>query len=1240
MRTGLVLLLALLLAPRGAPAAEGGVYGPLPPALEAVKTDPQDAALVAKALPRAPQAFDVRRAPEVLALLGDVGLKAAAERLARGDLAPGEGTVLLGVVAASPHPAADVLLARAVADPRASRRVVAAHGLGRARTPAAIPALAALARDPVPAVRIAAVRSLFAIESPAARAARLTLPADSEPDLLACRLRWHARVGDAAPSLEAMAEAAFRHGRTSALRTAAALYLAQPGSGTPVPVLARVARETGGGPLLATWVRRAAGVPTEGYDPVLMRRIAIRAVLSLLAHPDLEPRARRGWIRLALWWVAHPVDMDPYSDDPIPEDVLRRRLPDLGPEILPPLLDLLRQGAFHDPRTGVILVRELGPEVALPVLRRLLAAGPPATGFVSHLETGRLRYLRSAAAGALGELGHIGSAALAQALLREDGREPVSLRVDVLDALSRDDGAWVVPLLIQVARGHEAYLRSRALGILAERPEPAARAFLVEDLFERAERPQDRMAVLVHPGDDVAFAVLARALDDPRQVMRLAAFSQFRRGHNPLVCGARGRKLVLAHAPQPARLSEVEGYLNALLSVAPEEAVRTVRSLWKDLRDDGARETVLRILSGIHEPKARRAAIDLALEKMTPKASAGMLLHAAGVLNGTPGPYDWTYRVKDAAPRWRALLGSDNVHLQRAALEAWQHPKAPEASARLLALLDRALANRALPERDSTPEGEQAFAELVLRALAHQPWAKVEGRLVAVTLNPLLSLGLREVAAQSLIGRLTPGARSRLVAWLGFGAPAADGEGPTAAGRNAEPDLLLYLAAAVGTGADAATANALMERLRRVLGEELWPLYQAPTDARLVGGLLPGEHTQGPLAVRTAAVAGRIDALARAIGSTHRKDLVAGLLSMVFDPHCAAYARLCVARQAHVARSAGPGAAAVVPSPLTMLGQDEKGSPNWGMPRVIGDVLYETKALDDDSLASALGQILDAERADGRLARFPALYMRRVLQYLLEPRTGRKPRTAALVFATAQAMGDPDGPAQMFLEDGEREELAQRGRFGEAARVQRARVRAIARGGHDDARPGLWARERALQDALEGAAAATRGDAARAHGAFVQAVARAPYDPDVLNYVAWYMALAGFDLPRAEALARRATRLQARVESRPALYAIDTMAWILLRRGRPRAGIALLEPHMRSPDARRDGMLHLHLAQMYAAAGGLRKARDLLVLALTWDRALVSEVPSDPWLAPVLARQPLAQIEALAARERLAKDLP
>ncbi len=1228
-RVGLALLLLVLAAAPFAEAEERVTYE-VPPDIAAVIADENERTLATTALATLElHGPHVESARALLVQLGDVGLKAVAERLARGDVPARMLPPLIDVIGTSRHPDADALLGTAAREARPLVRMVAADGLGRGRSPRAVPLLAALARDAVPGVRIAALRSLFAIESPQAIAARVAVPADREVALLAKRLRWHRRCRDASPALRTVAQEAYLASRSVPLRTAAAHYLTLPQVDAPIDLLETIVTETGQGPFFAAHIRRQRGVPVEGYDHVAMRQIAIDAVLTLLDRPATTSEQRARWIERAVWWVARPVALNARLRDPTPENVLRRRLPGLGAEIIAPVVRRLKQGHFAEPRPGVILLRELGPELALPILHDFLEPRAERPAFESRAEAEQRRYLRNAAAGALDELAQVGDEALARALLLGD--ESRTLKTDIVYALRGDPGSWAIPLLNAVRKGDDPDLRSTAISILERRSDEAARAILVEDLFEKVENPHQRLQALVRRGDDPAYEVLERALKDQRVFLRKAALSRFNRKRNPRLSGTRARKVLAGFTPDATNRLEIQAYVYALLNVDAAAAVTYVRERWDGLPSDGLRMTLLRILGEAHGKEAREGAIDLALAKASGQVSAPMQHAAAAVFMGPAAEmrgagYEWSYRSKEVGAFWRGLLFSDDSQLQREAIAAYTQPKAPNETARLLALLDRALEGKALGERDTTPEGEASYASDVIDALALQPWEAVEEKFIDVATATYAAPDVRVRAAHQLMGRLSEPSRARIMDWLAYTKPEPQ-DGPPSDGFNSPDMTQLFLAAAVGEGANEATAATLFAALKR----ELFGFYSPQVLQRLL--------RNKPAAVGEANVRRRVGPLARAISRTKHVPSVLAMLDLVFDLRFAVYAQVCAKRQAEVARAADAGAAASVPSPRLALSHDD-GTPYWGMPFAVNDIIHEVKYLDDETLAAGFERVLGAARDDGRLASFPELFLYRVHQKLLDAPTGRKPASAAVVRRFVRDLGTPYSAIKLQVLEKGANDLASRKRFADAAAVQQEVLRIVARGSHDERQPGLWTYHRALLDALEGAAAVQRNETADASSRFLRAVLRAPNDPDVLNTVAWYRARVGFSLDQAEREALYATTLEARVDNRPGPNAADTLAYVLLRSGRPEAGLRVLAPQMNKRSTLYNALLHYHMAQLQAATKRWRSARDSLVHALTWDRILIDEARVEPLFKPLFAKQSLASISKLAEAARLEQRLP
>ena len=61
---------------------------------------------------------------------------------------------------------------------------------------------------------------------------------------------------------------------------------------------------------------------------------------------------------------------------------------------------------------------------------------------------------------------------------------------------------------------------------------------------------------------------------------------------------------------------------------------------------------------------------------------------------------------------------------------------------------------------------EAVRAQQVLSAMAHQPWAKVEGAVLGTILDPTAHPEVRVHAARVAIGKISEPARASLVDWL------------------------------------------------------------------------------------------------------------------------------------------------------------------------------------------------------------------------------------------------------------------------------------------------------------------------------------------------------------------------------------------------------------------------------------------------------------------------------------------
>ncbi len=1196
------LLMALAFFAQPVGAAPESRYAPVPREIDAFIVDENDRALAKSALDaleqRARGSQDVARSQ--LVLLEAAGLQAVARRLARADIPAHALPDLLHVVAASAHRDADILLERAAQEPRPLLRMIAADGLGRGRTPRAVPVLETLARDPLPAVRIAALRSLFSIDTPQARAARAAVPPDDEAALLTARLRWHHRAEDAWPALRDIAVRSYTRGRTAALRMAAAELLTLPRIEAPVETLLDIVQEMGTHELGAKLVRIARGVPRAPYDAVEMRRVAIETALTLLQRKDVPAADRKRLIARAVWWVARPVEMNPFGREAIPEHRLRRRLPDLGAEIRDPVVRLLREGRFFDPRAGALLLREIGDDDALPVLRAL-AEPSPAQPLDSRMDRRRRNAIRVAAVGAIKDIGRIEDEQLALALIFGD--ESYAMKADALDALTHDPGAWVVPLLGEALGNRE--FRSNALDVLEKRSEPEARALRVKDLFLCHEPPHRRMGDLVRKGDEAAFALLRRALSDPRPILRIAALDQFNRLRNPRLCGKAGQALLAEHTPDLQNAQEVQGYIAALLSVEPMAAVTYVRETWSRFKSNSDRMTTLRMLHETRGKAARRAAIDFALTHDGPTAPPQMLHSVGAVLMGY-----WSYRTDEVTTFWKRMF--ENPISRWEAVRALAYRGAPDMSARLLPLLARALERKAVAEDETDNATEQAFAEAILKALRYQPWTKVEAAVVGVALNTFAPSGTRVEAAKLLLGRLSDDVRARLLAWLR----------ETTIENSA---VQLHVAAAVGQDASPAQAAELYALLKQTI----LSFYTPERLARLEQDSFESVDADAP--------EHRAIALARAVAQTYHEPTIVGLLDLLLDVRFARYARIAVDRERALHALANSDAAGLTPTSVVDAAHGERGA-YFGMPNMLYyGVMGQVKVLDDESLAAAIERVLETAGREGRLAHFPNLYLYRMWAALRETSTGAKPKAAEVVYRRLRRLERVDGALDYFVEAHRVTELSMGGHFEEAVEAQKRAVRILARRGHGDHDPALWRLQRARLDALRGGLYASRGRPEAARASYRRAMLRAPNDPNVLNTVAWQRALANFDLQQAEADARRATRLEARIENKPTLNAADTLAYVLLKLERPEEALDVMEPYPRPTIE--DGLILYHIAQMSAAAGYLADAWDALVGALTWDRSLAAQLPDDPYFKAFRKDNLMEKLHAAATARRRAEGL-
>lgn len=1119
-----------------------------------------------------------------LVLLGDVGLRHVAERLATSDVSDLLLPHLLHVVASSEHEGADVLLTRAAEAERAEIRMRAAVGLGWGRTPAAVAALTTLARDPVAGVRAAALRSLFALESDAAVAARQALPVDPRPDLHARRLHWHRRRGHATADLQEMVLRTWRGGRTPEERLEAAQLLALPPLATPLPVLEEIVAELGTDALGAGPGGLAPDDPHRGYDPLLTRQAAILAAWMAYYHADADATVRASLADRAVGWLARPVKTDPHSKRPLPQNILRMVLPDLGDAVTEPTTSRLRTGGFRDPQDGVALLVEALPETsAAEALLTLL--DPEADPKVSAP-------VRVAAAGGLNTLGLVGDEHAARLLLRTEEEPPI--RRSVLSAVGGDPAPWAVPLLGEMTATGDRALVPRALNALEARlDDDRARQILVEYLFARARDPAARLRVLVERGDDGAYEVLERALAHGRGELRRAALRQF--SEVPSLATDRSRALlraytVLATGPNE-RTHEIQQVLYAYFALLPQESVPWMREHWGEFEKLDWAHTALKSLQNLKAKEALEAVVDLVLEQAAQTDDLRVLQEAATALRDRSG-----YRDEELDAFWRRLLTHGDGSIVTYALPSLMHPGRGDLTRDLLALF---------ADLDLSSETDFFRAISILDVLEHQPWEAVEEVVLALLFDVGAVDELRRRAGRLLVGRASEPARQRLVDWL-----------TDPASANTDPIVLRLTARVVGEGKDPEVARRCLEALR----ERLESLYAT------------GRFSD-PLEEREAEFAFDVPALVLAVAFTGHRESLTRLAGLLFDQRLARFARRAMEGQARcLAPTDATGAGHLTPRPFALWLRTAGG---YGpVPGEIHLALGSLKAADDDVLVAALEETLSAAHASGALAAFPDTYLDRVMAALRWPETGTRARAADVVASYVARTEPVGGAVDFFVARARAEHLARDGRFAEAAEVQREVLAILSRRAYDDEPTWNWRRERAALDALLGAAAQAEGDPVGAEEALQRAVTWNALDAGLLQQTAQARAESGCGLETALALALRARTLEWRVFDTMGVPTGDTLAHVCLQLGRfDEAARAMHEVFPRvKPEPQYGGRYHLRLAEALAASGEVSAATTVVEQALAREPTLGTRILSDPWLEPLDRRRLEELVDQAKAR--------
>jgi hypothetical protein len=1188
MRRALPLVLALALVALPARAED-------PPA-----TDPLDRLLgeLGVALEhRTPAAL--RSARVRLRSAGEPAVRRLLERLAeRGPADPlaAEWVRLLGE---SEAPSVEPALARAATAHDPSVRAAAAHGLARERAGAdgaGLAALIALASDPLPGVRAAALRALFARERDDAVAARAALPRDPLPELAARRLALHRLRDDRGAALVALAEGTWRSAAAPVERLAAARLLASQHAGAPTAALREIVAECGHGAAAATLVRWARARGTAGYDAAEERRAAVEALLALLLRVELAPEERAALVERAVEWIAHPVPLDPRRPDQIPELGLRRRVVAQGALALAALERRLLAGGFDSPRDATTLVAEFDEQEALPVLVRLLDRERP-------------QGVRVAASSALRVLGTLGDEALARRLVAVE--EEAAVRRDAIAALAHEPAAWAVPVLTGLLARTDAETVEAAADALELRAEPEARAALEEFALGPAcpeHRTSARLTHLLRPWDARARALWERALAHGRAHLRGTALSLAAR----LPAARLGDVLdaLRAHTPRLSGAREVEAWIGAMGRGSPREMLAYVRERWDDFPvGESLASTRCRALAAldlVREPALEPEAVGLLLERVGAASDPAQLSHALDALAGRRGVRD---DELDALFRrlleGRGVEGSEEqrAELEAAAVAALASPGRGDLVEPLLSILARQV--------EDPDSAHRAVA--VLAALRHQPWARVEPAVLALALDPTRATAARAAAGRLLAGRASAHARERLADWL-----------VTTRQGEPEPAVLLALAAAAGTGADARTA----ERMADALRDEVLAFHslEAPPD---------------PFEPRIDALPARVQALAAGAAHARAPAALLGLVDLLLEPRFVRWAdEVLVSESLNAAR--GDALDALAPPSDGRAQRLETGTERASL--LATEVVQTTlglKALGDAPLAEALEAAVGAALADPARCAFPDAWPAKLAALLHDPRSGGLPAAAARVERLVEALEPVDGPFDLALALSRSEAAAEAGRFDEAAReARRARGMLVRRG--DDLHPaagGAYRRLVALESAWRAAELGARGDAAGARAALAALDAGAlADDPALLAQLARAAAQPGVAPEAAEGLARLALALERRADAEETLETVAALAEVLLRVGRARDAADRLDEALGTSHRPEHARHHLLLARCLSAAGDREGALRALKPALRAEPALASRLADDPWLAPLREDGALDRVVREAAEARAASS--
>lgn len=1069
-----------------------------PPGLACPPAAADPAARVEHALAalRDPSPAVAAAAARALLLAGPAGARAAADALRRGDAPEAARLALVEVVGAMTTADADDALEVAARSTWPEVRAVAARALGAGRSDAGTTTLARLARDASAGVRAAALRALFALETPAAVAARRALPVDRDPELFALRLRLHRLRGDDAPELRALATGAAAFARAPAVRVEAVRWLASHGGAEADDVLEAFVAETWGTPEEGRAVRRALGVPSEGYVRATERCAGTEALLALLLRPTTPLATRALLVELAVEALARPQRAAGAEIDEEARATLEARLPAVGAALVGPTTRALLAGRFDDPKHGTRLLASLPPALAVASLGDLALGEPPEPVLKS-------------VAGELALLRRVGRAEVADALRAP--HRPADVRAAAVGALADEPEAVAAPRLAAALDDPDVDAASRAADVLLERRargEASAWRALARAVLTEPTRPFERtlLDTLAAAPDDGVYDLFERLMTQGPVARRRDVLDALR-SRTSRMRGPRGAAIVRRAAEDPALGLKPGDVAPALTSVDGAAGVRYIRERWRTASAPGV---FLRNLRQVRDVSALDLALEIAAE--LPDTATGLLNELMTVLSEAP--------ATDPArtdPFWRRMLAHPDAALRAQAVRTLARVEHGDFAALLVPIV-------------TDPRQPASLRLDALRACAEPGDAPTTEALWALASDRLEDEDLCQEAARRLVARADPELRRRALAWLGRGV-------------DVESEVVDTMAVLAGRGASPAEAADLLKGFERDVDVRFGrtPYFR------------PGETTDDD--AQRAAVA-RAASQLRSLAATADPAALAALAARVFDPRFARYSDE-ARHHAALGRGlgGGPVAAAIDPPEAGLLLHTEELDPNAIPVAAVPDVATEIVAAlvthGPPDAPRLLVRALDDARDAGTLAAFTDAYLVGLLRRLADaavtapPDPARAAAVDAALGALSAALAGTwpvAGPQELWAAE-QRLARASRSRdFAAAAAAAADAVRLAARAGLCDLSPSRWLAQgrtvprdwfpwrtlRARQDLLEAATAAAAGRTDEAATAFRRGLERAPDRAGVLRLSAHLKHAVGFDLPGATADLRRAMDLARR----------------------------------------------------------------------------------------------------------------